>query len=194
MQRFYTKARNNKSGSALIGVLCIMCVFTALALSMLFASYQVLHHSQQIMTKEQCHVLAVTFSQQLDNEIIKTGDQDGIRKYIKDTMTKDNGNDWLYFAEDESGHAKKDVIKNVSAKMNSDTETKAGNLNIGMYWKKIQSSEAYDNRLLVVEVTAKLRGEQYRITNEYRLSNGSSSPESTWNWYNVDSGKSGGGS
>lgn len=198
MRTLQRKRKNNQTGSALVGVLCVMCIFTALALSMLFAAYQVLHHSQQIMTKEQCHVLAETFSKELDKEIVMLNDSEGIRKYIKDAMTQGSGNTWSGYdkreEEEKNGPAKSEVTKHIEAEMGEETETKTGTLDIGMYWKKANGTAPYENRILVVEVTARLRGEQYQIVNEYRLQSGSSAEGRTWIWYNCGSARQGGGS
>lgn len=198
MRILQRKNKNSQTGSALVGVLCVMCIFTALALSMLFAAYQVLHHSQQIMTKEQCHVLAETFSKELDKEIVMPDDSEGIRKYIKDAMTQEGGSAWSGYDKKEneegSGPSKAEVTKHIKADMGESTETKAGTLDIGMYWKKANGTVPYENRILVVEVTAKLRGEQYQIVNEYRLQSGSLAEGKSWIWYNCSSARPGGGS
>lgn len=183
--------KNNKTGSALVGVLCIMCVFAALALSMLLASYQVLQHSQNIMTKEQCHVLADTFSKQVSSEITNASDDTtGLQAYIKTAMEEDGGA-WTYYDEEEAGHTKQEVIKRIDAQSDTRLEEKTGELQIGLYWKKTGSSEEYEDRTLVAEVTAKLRGEQYQIVNEYRLKPGSTAEGARWVWY-LDSARSGG--
>lgn len=191
MRNLHRKIKESRTGSALVGVLCVMCIFSAIALSMLFASYQILHHSQQIMTKEQCHVLADTFSKEISSEITSAKDDtNGLRAYIKAAMEEEA---WTYFDEEEPGHAKKDVIKQIETQMNNTRlEKKTGTLEIGLYWKKIGDSEEYENRVLVAEITAKLRGEQYQITNEYRLKPGSTSGEGKWIWY-TDSARAGGG-
>lgn len=191
MRHVYHKIKEHKTGSALVGVLCVMCIFAALALSMLFAAYQVLHHSQQIMTKEQCHVLADTFSKEVSGEITSAEDDTtGLRGYIKRTMADDS---WTYFDKEEAGHAKEDVIKKIDAQMgNGELEKKSGTLEIGLYWKRIGGSEAYEKRILVAEVTAKLRGEQYQIVSEYRLKPESVSEGAQWVWY-ADSARAGGG-
>lgn len=192
MCHLHNKIKDRKNGSALIGVLCVMCIFATLALSMLFAAYQVLHHSQQIMTKEQCHVLADTFSREVSGEITNAKDDtNGLRGYIKTSMEADG---WTYYDEEEDGHAKKDVMKLIETQMSdSELEKKSGTLEIGLYWKKVGGSEAYENRVLVAEVTAKLRGEQYQIVNEYRLKPDSVSEGAQWVWY-ADSARAGGGS
>ena len=66
----------NQEGSALIPVLCILCILAAFVLAMVFSSYQVLTRAQRAATKEQCRMSSVTFGEQFQKMLEEDSSED----------------------------------------------------------------------------------------------------------------------
>lgn len=89
------RLRKRNEGSALIFVMCILCVFMAAALIMILVSYQVLTNAQQSAVKDQCRISAVSFNKLLEKEITAPEGQgirdDNIRYFLYDQIKTISG-------------------------------------------------------------------------------------------------------
>lgn len=193
----------NQDGSALIPVLCVLCILAAFVLTMVFASYQVLTQAQRAATKEQCRLSAITFSEQFQKQLEEddTDDENKLNGLQQDLHDKITGGSWQYYNKDEDGHSTKaDVTRTFDADMkdtNSKSELSAGHTTVKMYWessKAIQDNNQYGDIVLVVKVTTKLRGQQYTVTTQYELRKpGTESVDWTdignWKWAHSWSGQ-----
>lgn len=93
----------NQDGSALIPVLCVLCILAAFILTMVFASYQVLTQAQRAATKEQCRLSAITFSEQFQKQLEEDDVDDdnklnGLQQDLHDKITDGS---WQYYNKDE---------------------------------------------------------------------------------------------
>lgn len=176
------KHKPNNDGSALIPVLCMICVFMALILSLILTSYQVLSHAQKAATKEQCRIGALSFSEALKKELAAPGNgtiAEGIAGQIASKT-------WEYYNESE-GKDKK-VKKQLSVNLNETEMRQYGTFEVEAYWKgdllAVQTGN-YSNIELVITTTCKLRKQSFSVTATYKPSlgaGGSFADISTWMW------------
>lgn len=166
----------NQEGSALIPVLCILCILAAFVLAMVFSSYQVLTQAQRAATKEQCRMSAVTFSEQFQKMLEEDISEDDTvlnetQKYLHNKLFVENS--WKYYNKDEENHSdKKDVTLNFNAELPGTGRANVGDMSIKMYWEWNEddsNSDQYQTIVLVVKVKSSLRGQQYTSTTQYEL-------------------------
>lgn len=187
--------KQNKKGSALIAVMCVLFIFMALILSMTLAAYQVLAHTYQYAAKEQCRVTAMDYDRileqhlQLQTNVEKTNPYkiscqlaDPIVKYTADASGAEA---WSYYNKEEPGHDDKETLsKKISSQFYINSTTgyalnNMGNVSISAYWKFSEAelkhvddtgkkSPEYSKITLVVTTTCELRKQKYTITSEYK--------------------------
>lgn len=177
MKRF--KKRNE--GSALIFVMCILCVFMAAALIMILVSYQVLTNAQQSAIKDQCRISAVSFNKILEKEITAPEGQgtadDNIRYFLYDQI---KNNKWVYYNDKEEGHGEKDAFRVLDMEMIQSAKDTLGDIKVTVYWES-EKDAPLDQAVLVTKVSSISRKQEYHITTRYSLKINTTGPEQ-WNW------------
>lgn len=167
----------NQDGSALIPVLCILCVFMAFILALVLSSYQVLSKAQFAASKEQCRISAIAFSQGLEEELCADDPSDEKRlsefqSYVRERIQFKG---WAYYNKDEAGHNDKKAVADtlkVDIPVESDAFDKSGKMKIAMHWESNSADMVngdYRNVVLVVKVTSELRDQTYAVTTQYEL-------------------------
>lgn len=158
-------AKKKDQGYTMIIVMCLMFLFMALALSMLFSSALLLARAECAAAQKQSRASAVSFAEWMDKELEKGG-QLCIR--IEDRM---NANSWPSYTGGFGHEADVAVLK---FKLDADKpELKTlGELEVSMYWERWDGTAAAtdkDDREvdLVVTVKAVVRDEQYSVTTRY---------------------------
>lgn len=173
------KKRNG--GSALIFVMCILCIFMAIALIMVLVSYQVLTNAQQSAVKDQCRISAVSFNRILEKEITDSKGQgteaDNIRYFLYDQI---KNNKWVYYNDKEEGHGEKEAYRILDTEMIQSAKDTLGEIQVTMYWES-EKDAPLDQAVLVTKVSAVSRKQEYHITTRYSLKISTSEPEQ-WNW------------
>ncbi|MEF9940704.1 MAG: hypothetical protein RSA90_01755 [Lachnospiraceae bacterium] len=181
-QRTSKSIKDRQEGSALIMVLCALCIFVVLALTMILTSFHILRNAQQSATKEQCRITAITFSKALEKDITQTKTETGLRSYLHKQFVADT---WPGYDKKESGHGKSESHRLLKIEMGDEWSKKGGTLSATVFWEQKGTELLYDNRLVSVVVKASLRGEEFSVTTQYRLQ-----PDSVgsgnWVWYNPD--------
>lgn len=176
MRQKKINAEKNQEGSAVIIVMCVLCVLVALALSMIFAAYQVYSHVQKSATQEQCKQSVITFNKELEKDITASGtiQSNSIRGYIRDVVltgraleTNDNGTD----NRDTAG-----VMHEVS--ITNENEEAYGDLTLNLYFQ-YEDEEKRTGAILYTVLSCSYRGEQYRETRSYVQSDGTWQYEAT---------------
>lgn len=166
----------NQEGSALIPVLCILCILAAFVLAMVFSSYQVLTRAQRAATKEQCRMSSVTFEEQFQKMLEEDSSEDDTvlneaQKYFYNKIFVEKS--WKYYNKEEENHSdKEEVTKVFNAALPGTSRENVGDVTIKMYWEwneEDSNNAQYQTIVLVVKVKSSLRGQQYTSTTQYEL-------------------------
>lgn len=177
MKRF----NKRNEGSALIFVMCILCVFMAVALIMIMVSYQVLTNAQQSAVKDQCRISAVSFNKILQNEITDAKGQgttdDNIRYFLYDQIKNDK---WVYYNDKEDGHGEKEAFRTLDIGMIQSAKDTLGEIQVTIYWES-EKDAPLDQTVLVTRVSSSSRKQEYHITTRYSLKISKVEPEK-WTW------------
>ncbi|MEF9840476.1 MAG: hypothetical protein RR791_05925 [Lachnospiraceae bacterium] len=154
-------ARRKESGYAMIVVLCLLALFMALGLSVLFASSLSVSRANLSYTREQCRISAISLSKQVEDELKDPGT--AITQYIWREIETNN---WQAYNEESQN----DEIAKRTYHMTMDSEllAKTGDMTMKMYWQVADEIEKVNqNYTLVVCITSKKGEEQYSVTTEY---------------------------
>ncbi|MDD3183842.1 MAG: hypothetical protein PHT76_00825 [Anaerostipes sp.] len=181
-----TMKENENKGAAIIIVLCVLCIFMALSLSMIFMSFQVLNNAQKSSTKEQSKISAVTFNDTLKQEIISekgilgydTGKTpENVRQYIYQQISE---NKWPYYNTAEPGHGKyDDTMRDLTISIPETKTPNMGTVKAKMYWESSEDESDMSNVILVTSVTATFRKQSYTVKTQYELQKDSAD---NWKW------------
>lgn len=166
--------QKKQDGSALIMVVCLLCVFAAFSLSMTVMAYQTLSQSQQSATKEQCRISAITYSQVLEQEITSEKATE-MKTYLYNEI---HGNTWPYYSQGKSGHEKEDAYRHLTTHLDSLATTKFGDMSSVMYW---EMDGDYGEIVLVMIVTSEQHNQKYSVTTRYELKKPEDAGDEEWN-------------
>lgn len=168
--------KKRKNGYAMIMVICVMALALALCLAILLAASVVISSAQKQSRTEQCRILAVSLSQELENQLTdakytfsEPGEElsDGtLWFYMKENM---QSGDWPYYNEGERGHTEKYAYRTYHFAQLPD-ELRDADVSVVMYWQS--DSEAggdYDAVPLEMDVTCTLNGQTCTVKSEYTL-------------------------
>lgn len=161
-------------GYTMIIVMCLMFLFMALALSMLFSSALLLARAERAGMQKQSRASAVSFAEWMDEELAKGSDDSSGSKLCKTIQDQIYTNKtWLSYNPDRIGHDAAVAVRKLKPDTTDATELeKLGDLEVSMYWETDDgraNSEDKDEEgvYLVVTVKAVVKGEQYSITTHY---------------------------
>lgn len=175
------KKRKREEGSALIFVMCILCVFMAAALIMILVSYQVLTNAQQSSVKDQCRISAVSFHKVLEKEITDPkgqGETDDNIRYFLYKQIKDGT--WAYYNDQEDGHGEKEAFYTLDVGMIQSAKDTLGDIQVTMYWES-EKNAPLDQAVLVTKISCSSRKQEYHITSRYSLKISTDGAE-RWTW------------
>lgn len=173
----YMKFRTNQKGAAMIMVLCMMALITALSLSLLLTASVVFSSARNEWDREQCRILAVSLSQELEKDLQSTtGGANSLRACLEEKI-KDGS--WVYYNEDERGHTSRYADWNFAldwSKLSDEVKQQAGitgkeAVNVLIHWEGTKDIPEE----LMVKVTVQRSGLSGTITSEYHYSD-------PWSW------------
>lgn len=174
-------------GYAMVLVICVLALVTALCLALLLAASLVFSSAQRTGDMERCRIMAVTLSQALDNEL--TDEKYTFENESEETTSKainsgklwfvvkdginnafNNGTAWYYYNEDEQGHRGGDNVFRSYELLNLGVP--GASAEVVMHWESdfasIQSKDK-NGIPLITEVTCTLNGQSCTIRTEYEL-------------------------
>lgn len=183
MKQVWNSRKENK-GAAMILAICVMAVITVLCLSLLLISGIALSNAESRLAKEQTRVLAVTYSEQIREQIeASTGsmapgetspDKLSLTDYIWNNVNTVN---WPYYNEEEVGHTKGYAYRTFQIRPEDQPSVDSwykgvlSSLSLTMYWTSATNEMPEDSKLYVV-VTAERNKQSSTITTVYGLSEG----------------------
>lgn len=161
-------------GYTMIIVMCLMFLFMALALSMLFSSALLLSRAERAGMQKQSRASAVSFTEWMDKELANGSAASGLCNKIQERIyNTDSGKRWPSYNPDLIGHeAAVAVLKFEPDTTSAPDMEKLGDLEVSMYWetedgRAYSNNDMEDNVYLVVTVKAVVKDEQYSITTRY---------------------------
>lgn len=165
----------NDRGYTMIIVMCLMFLFMALALSMLFSSAQTLARAQREAARKQSRASAVSFAEWIDEELEKAPSQDdaenrpnNLSGWVKKRLLDGN---WPAYTGELEGEEEVAVLT-YTPKVSGTSplkEKELGQWEVKMYWETEDGGRdpnASDVNL-VITVKAVVRGEQFSVTTRY---------------------------
>lgn len=178
----------NKKGEAMIVVMAILAIITALGLTLLLSASTLLGAAKKDSLSERCQVLAISFSKNVEKDIIDE-ENSNINKYIKSEIFTNKT--WTKYDEENKTTTTKELI--ISTGNNDSSLYELGhylegyNLEASMYWSgNVNGSGTspvdYNGIILTVNITATKDKESFRAVNKYRLLAG----DSSWTWERED--------
>lgn len=184
--------KKNDRGYTMIIVMCLMFLFMALALSMLFSSAQTLARAQREAARKQSRATAVSFAEWMDAKLKEAPGMDGSKPnnltgWIKKRLVDDKDvKRWPPYTGELEGEAEVAVLtyRPKTGGTSGWNEAELGQLEVKMYWEAEDGGtdpEAEDVNL-VVTVKDVVQGEQFSVTTRYAKNwNDSSGWDGTWN-------------
>lgn len=167
-----------KSGAAMIAVLCILAIFLTLCLSMLLTASVLMQNANNRMYEEQCRVSAVTMSKELEENLCfpDEGGTAGFYSYIKNNMALSGPSSWPYLNPDELGHGENSGVYRSFELENADTSG-TGAVTVKLYWEWERGGLENDV-VLHVDVTARKNRSEHTIRTAYNLD----AKDGAWAW------------
>lgn len=147
--------QKNQDGSALVIVMCVLCVLTAIILSMIFAAYQVYHNAQKADVQEQCKQSVLTMEEVLEAQLIDTAESEAesLRGYISNIVLQD------------------EPSKEHEVKMETGVEETMGEMKLIVSYQ-YEDADAKTGYLLTVTLSCELHETSYQETRSYTSSDG----------------------
>lgn len=182
MRKIEVTAKKKDQGYTMIIVMCLMFLFMALALSMLFSSALVFARAEQAGMQKQSRVSALSFAEWMDKELAKGSSSGMLCKMIENRIYIDRN--WPAYTGD-FGHEESVAV----LKFTPDTEAvpeleKLGDLEISMYWEtedgRVDPAIEDEDVELVVTVKAVVRDKRFSVTTRYEKTPGSPSWDGSW--------------
>lgn len=180
---------NNRKnqGYTMIIVMCLMFLFMALALSMLFSSAVLLARAERAAAQKQSRASAVSFAEWMDGELAKEAEgADLISDHIKKRFDEKT---WPAFTGDFEHEAEVAILTFTPDISGTSAVEELGELEVKMYWETEDgSTDPEDPQVdLVVTVKAVVREEKFLVTTRYskKLEQAEGEEEPIWNgaWY-----------
>lgn len=165
----------NDRGYTMIIVMCLMFLFMALALSMLFSSAQTLARAGREAAGKQSRASSVSFAEWIDEEVGRLpangaeGKPNNLSGWIKKRLLDDRS--WPAYTGGLEGEEEVAILtyRLYVSETSGLKEEELGQLEVKMYWEAEDGGidpEALDVNL-VVTVKAVVRGEQFSVTTRY---------------------------
>ena len=185
----------NDRGYTMIIVMCLMFLFMALALSMLFSSAQTLARAEREAARKQSRASAVSFAEWIDGELEEPPSMDGtgkpnnlsgwMKKRLVGLAEGENGT-WPAYTGELGGEADVAILTYTPVVNGTSPlrEKELGQWEVKMYWETEDGGidpNASDVNL-VVTVKAVVQGEQFSVTTRYAKTLGTDEKWiGTWN-------------
>lgn len=169
--------RRKDQGYTMIIVMCLMFLFMALALSMLFSSAALLARAERAAAQKQCRASAISFAEWMDKELQKEPEEDNVtgtqKNLCANIKKKFVDGSWPAYTGEPGHEAEVAVltyaVKNGSGGTGGFPEKDFGKVEVKMYWETEEGgTDPKDPQTdLVATVKVTLRGEQFSVTTRY---------------------------
>lgn len=179
--------KRKDQGYTMIIVMCLMFLFMALALSMLFSSAMLLARAERSAAQKQSRASAVSFMEWMEKSLAEPpagGDNpSNLSGHVKKRI---EGGGWPSYSPGNVGHEAAvatrtftPVSPNATSEFPND---KVGDLEVQMYWETEDGgTDPNDPDVeLVVTVKAVVRNEQYSVTTRYNKTQPDEAEGSEW--------------
>ena len=185
------------AGVTTIVVVCAMAVIMALSLGLFLTASVLMKTAEKTAAGEQCRVLAVSFSKELESQLTSkenlyedrnseaTAKAQNIHSmslwhYVKQNITDGS---WPYYEEDGTVlHNRENAVRTFSMDA-SGVASEVAETEISLYWTKGASEKTPEK--LVIKTTITVKEQSCSITDTYTLQTAGEEYE-TWKWKHVD--------
>lgn len=186
------------AGVTTIVVVCVMAIIMALSLSLFLTASVLMKSSTSLAAKEQCRILAVTFSEQIEYQLTNEEtiyedrlSEDASRAediqnlslwhYVRREIMDDT---WPYYDETDSIlHSSENAIRTFHMDP-SGIASEIASYEISMYW--IHGKEEKRPEYLVVKTKVTVKEQSCTITDRYRLYISDENGYESWKWEHED--------
>lgn len=179
----------NDQGYTMIVVMCLMFLFMALALSMLFSSAQTLARAEREAARKQSRATAVSFAEWMDVQLDEAPGSGGekpnnLTGWIQKRLVDDKS--WPAYTGELGGEAEVAILsyRPKAGGTSGWNEEELGQLEVKMYWETESGGTAPEAKDVNLVVTVKdvVRGEQFSMTTRYAKNlDDSDNWDGTWN-------------
>ncbi|MCU6735928.1 hypothetical protein [Diplocloster agilis] len=159
-----------QKGYTMIVVMCLMCLFVALSLSILLSATLIVSRANQSFAQEQSRISAITFSEWLKGQL---GTDPGESAFCAKINEQLEDPSWLDYDPGTVGHGASETIKKTDAVLQPDdpafpADEKFGHISTQVYWETSDRSDPDKLHCeLVIVVKCEVDDQQYSITGRY---------------------------
>lgn len=186
------------AGMTTIVVVCVMAIIMALSLGLFLTASVLMRTAAKTSALEQCRILAVTFSEEIENQLVAedhvyedrqaedTSRMEDIYHislwhYIKQNILDGS---WPYYEESGSTlHNKENAIRTFHMDA-SGIASEIAATDIALYW--IHGADETVPAQLVVQTKVTVKEQSCKITDVYRLQISGGNGYESWKWEHVD--------
>lgn len=176
--------RRDDRGYTMIIVICLMFLFMALALSMLFSSAQTLARAEREAARRQSRASAVSFAEWMDEELKIKPDVPGLSRNIKRRLLGEEGTKkWPSYTGGLEGEAEVAILTFSPVQPETSPLKELGDLEVKMYWETEEGERDPEDPdvNLVVTVKAVVEEEPFSVTTRYAKTLVDDTWDGTWN-------------
>lgn len=187
------------TGATTIIVICVMAIIMALSLGLFLSASVLVNTSGRTLANEQCRVLAVTFSEEVEAMLTSTdyNYQSSIEEsegraqnlgsaplwhYVKENISDGS---WPFYEEGIGLYHGKESASRTFQMSGGGVAGEIADMELTLYWTR----RGKDNNLpatLVVETTATVKEQSCTITDVYRLAQNGEGSYEAWRWEHVE--------
>lgn len=159
-----------QKGYTMIVVMCLMCLFVALSLSILLSATLIVSRANQSFAQEQSRISAITFSEWLKGQL---GTDPGESAFCAKINEQLEDPSWLDYDPGTVGHGASETIKKTDAVLQPDdpafpADEKFGHISTQVYWETSDRNDPDKLHCeLVIVVKCEVDDQQYSITGRY---------------------------
>lgn len=190
--------KKKNAGVTTIVVVCVIAIIMALSLSLFLTASVLMRSSANTVAAEQCRILAVTLSRQLETQLTDPENvfEDRLSEnaaraedvhsislwhYVREEITDGA---WPYYEEDGSSlHNSENAIRTFSMDP-SGVASEIASYDISMYWTCGKNEKIPKD--LVIKTGVTVKGQSCTITDCYRLRVSNENGYESWKWEHVD--------
>ena len=196
MKRKFKSIFENKSGSAMIMVLCCMAVLVVLVSSLLLSSASTVSTVNQKVPAEQCRIAADSMGRVIEREM--TAEDSSIQDYLYKSIVEymNSGSGWAYYnpypatANDRTLHSKKVATRVFD--LSGYDKSGIGDIKLKGYWRSNGDYRCSEDVELTFVINVSKDGQVYNRSISYYLKPVDEMDEDTrwnelkreqWVWY-----------
>ena len=194
--------KKNK-GATTIVVICVMAVIMTLSMGLLLSASVLMKTSGRTLASEQCRILAVSFSKELEQELcdpeyryenleqeaadrISENGTISLWHYVRQNI---NDGSWPYYEESEGGiHGKDSAFREFNLKKTGATG-EISDITLTIYWTRRDQQLSGIHGIpdqLIVKTTVEVKEQTCTITDIYQISESSRNDYEQWGIRHVE--------